>query len=78
MPHSVGLWLHYEKSAKGKLWRFALKHEGARIDYMEWLDGTKPKTQKRELDTYEAANTAADQLIASKEREGYRFTNALM
>jgi hypothetical protein len=78
MPHSEGLWLHYEKADKGKLWKFALKHEGTRIDHMEWLDGAKPKAQKRELNTPEAARQAAVEMISMKERAGYRFVKSLV
>lgn len=67
-------WLQYEKSSGAKVIRFTIKLSDTRIDFAEWVDGSKTKWQKRIAGTPQLARQEFMQMIEAKKKSGYSFT----
>ncbi len=74
LENGEGFWLNYEKSNGAKLIRFTIKLSDARIDYAEWVDGSKTKWQKQILSSPQLARKEFTEMITSKKASGFSFT----
>lgn len=74
LESSEGFWLQYEKETGAKITRFTIKLSDSRIDYAEWVDGSKTKWQKQLLKSSELARKEFDQLLALKKSAGFKYT----
>jgi len=68
-----GFWLNYEKGKTGKLVRFTIKISDTRIDYAEWLDGSKTKWQKQICESPEEARKEFNKLLKTKKEAGFQY-----
>ncbi len=66
-------WLHYEKSNGAKTIRFQMKIFDTRIDYAEWVDGSKTKWQKRIESTPQLARKEFEKLLEAKKAAGFKY-----
>jgi len=69
-----GFWLQYEKNSGAKIIRFTIKLSDMRIDYAEWVDGSKTKWQKQILGSPELARQEFTKMIESKKASGLSFS----
>ena len=69
-----GQWLQYEKCSGAKVVRFTIKLSDTRIDYAEWVDGSKTKWQKQIVSSPQLARQEFTQLLESKKTSGFSFT----
>ena len=71
-----GFWLNYEKGSGSKLVRFIIKLSDTRIDYAEWVDGSKTKWQKQILGSPQLARQEFNKLLVSKKSSGFKFVGS--
>ena len=75
LENGEGFWLQYEKSNGAKIIKFTIKLSDTRIDYAEWVDGSKTKWQKQVLKSPELARREFTQMIESKKSSGFKFAS---
>ncbi len=71
-----GFWLNYEKSSGAKLIRFTIKLSDTRIDYAEWVDGSKTKWQKQIVNSPQLARQEFNKILVSKKSSGFKFVGS--
>jgi hypothetical protein len=71
-----GFWLCYEKKNGTKTIKFTAKLSSCgRIDYAEWVDGSKTKWQNKKFNSQELAREEFDKLLKSKKSENFRYVS---
>ncbi len=73
LENGEGFWLQYEKVGGAKIVNFTIKLSDTRIDYAEWVDGSKTKRQKQIVSSPQLARQKFIQLIESKKASGFNF-----
>ncbi len=68
-----GFWLNYEKSSGATLVKFTIKLSDMRIDYAEWVDGSKTKWQKQICSSPQLARQQFNQLLELKKATGFKY-----
>jgi len=74
LESSSGFWLSYEKTNGAKVIRFTIKLSHLRIDYAEWVDGSKTKWQKQIFNSDEPARSEFEKLLKAKKSSGFVYT----
>lgn len=70
-----GFWLRYEKSSGSKHVKFTIKLSELRIDYAEWIDGSKTKWQHRKFDSESLAREEFDKILRAKKGANFSFVD---
>jgi hypothetical protein len=76
LVQSEGWWLHYEKHANNKVWKFAIQIRENNVYHQQWLDGAKAKPGSNRFASAEEARHSFLQRITEKKKEGYHFVGA--
>lgn len=75
---SEELWLYFEKNSGSKLIKFTIKLSDKRIDFAEWVDGSKAKFQKKILESSQLARQEFRKIVDQKKTNGFKFINSKM
>lgn len=68
-----GFWLHYEKISGAKTVKFSAKIVDTRIDFAEWVDGSKTKWQNRSFDSSQLAREEFNRLLMTKKAANFNY-----